>query len=392
MVALAPSSATLRRTAPSAHYPTGCISRVNHLFMAANNDVDFNDNREDSFRTRIRQRLSHMTGSKSDTKSTSLFPQRTTKRNNIALFQTTLPTLMFLLLQRITTPSLALASSSAVAASSTPVVIKSKAMDLGRKRILSFLQSFWTQLRKQNVKSIIYVGLAIVTFINIVETIMARNRQKLDATSEWGRYADKPAARGMALSILMMRLTPYTVLPTILEKVSGNKRGKDDDDYGGYNTKEEYESSKAHNLRNRGGQLFADGLLRLGPLYIKIGQILSCRENLFPKEWISAMEKLQDRVPAKSGEHAWSLAYEACPGGKAGFHQRFTDFDDVPLAAASLGQVHKARLRKSGERVAIKIQRPRLRDIYDKDLALMKKIAKVVDSVGKAGQVGRYLQ
>ena len=389
MVALAPSSATLRRTAPSAHYPTGCISRVNHLFMAANNDVDFNDNREDSFRTRIRQRLSHMTGSKSDTKSTSLFPQRTTKRNNIALFQTTLPTLMFLLLQRITTPSLALASSSAVAAaSSTPVVIKSKAMDLGRKRILSFLQSFWTQLRKQNVKSIIYVGLAIVTFINIVETIMARNRQKLDATSEWGRYADKPAARGMALSILMMRLTPYTVLPTILEKISGNKRGKDNDDYGGYNTKEEYESSKAHNLRKRGGQLFADGLLRLGPLYIKIGQILSCRENLFPKEWISAMEKLQDRVPAKSGEHAWSLAYEACPGGKAGFHQRFTDFDDVPLAAASLGQVHKARLRKSGERVAIKIQRPRLRDIYDKDLALMKKIAKVVDSVGKAGQVG----
>ena len=64
------------------------------------------------------------------------------------------------------------------------------------------------------------------------------------------------------------------------------------------------------------------------------------------------------------------------------------DFDDVPLAAASLGQVHKARLRSTNESVAIKIQRARLRDIYDKDLALMKKIAKIADSLGKAGRVG----
>lgn len=208
----------------------------------------------------------------------------------------------------------------------------------------------------------------------------------MDATSEWGRYADYPSARGLALTVLMMRLTPYVAFPGIIEKISG--KSKDGDDYNGYNTKEEYESSKAHQLRKTGGQLFADGLLRLGPLYIKIGQILSCRENLFPDEWITAMEKLQDRVPAKSGKEAWQLLYDACPGGKTGFHQKFTEFDDIPLAAASLGQVHKARLRDSGERVAIKIQRSRLRDIYDKDLALMKKIAKVADSIGKVGQVG----
>lgn len=140
--------------------------------------------------------------------------------------------------------------------------------------------------------------------------------------------------------------------------------------------------------------MFANGLLQLGPLYIKIGQILSCRENLFPIEWIAAMEKLQDRVPAKSGEEAWKLAYDACPGGdKAWFHTVFSEFDDVPLAAASLGQVHKARLRKNGEAVAIKIQRSRLRDIYDKDLKLMKSIARGVDSLGgKAGQVGGVQQ
>lgn len=216
---------------------------------------------------------------------------------------------------------------------------------------------------------------------------MAVQRQKADATSEWGRYADKPSARGMALTVVMMRLVPYMVLPTIIEKIQGNK--KDGDEFIGYKNKQEYESSKPHQFRKKGGQLFADGLLRLGPLYIKIGQILSCRENLFPDEWIGAMEKLQDRVPAKSGKDAWELLYEACPGGKSGFHRQFTDFDDVPLAAASLGQVHTARLRGgSGRRVAIKIQRARLRDIYEKDLALMKKIASVADSIGKAGQVG----
>jgi predicted unusual protein kinase regulating ubiquinone biosynthesis (AarF/ABC1/UbiB family) len=77
--------------------------------------------------------------------------------------------------------------------------------------------------------------------------------------------------------------------------------------------------------------LFANGLLRLGPLYVKIGQILSCRKNHFPPEWISAMEWLQDRVPTKSGKEAWYMLYEACAGGgKAGFHRTFTDFDDVP--------------------------------------------------------------
>jgi len=219
----------------------------------------------------------------------------------------------------------------------------------------------------------------------VFESYAAHRRQRVDATSEWGRYADFPSARGMALMALMMKLIPYVILPGVIESITG--KTKDGDDYNGYTNKQEYELSKAHKMRRRGGEVFADGLLRLGPLYIKIGQILSCRENLFAEEWIAAMEKLQDRVPAKSGKEAWELLHDACPGGKSGFHRTFTDFDDVPLAAASLGQVHKARLRGSVERVAIKIQRSRLRDIYDKDLALMLKIARIADS-SKAGQIG----
>mmetsp|Transcript_57417 Transcript_57417/g.121833 ORF Transcript_57417/g.121833 Transcript_57417/m.121833 type:complete len:766 (-) Transcript_57417:81-2378(-) len=388
VMALVPSSSLSRRVIN--HAPS-YASRTNPLPIAAN--IDSNVNYEPPlFGRRVRQdvssKLSHMMGTnyKNDAhcmESPSLFAKRHPSKR-----RTTITSLMLLLLRRLITPSIAWASE---ASSLTPT---SPSFPLGRRRVLTNLRSVFQstigslgKLSKQQVKRIFLAGLTVLLFKSVIESVMAYRRQKIDATSEWGRYSDQPAARGMALTVLMMILTPYALLPVIIEKITG-KNKESGDNYIGYNTKEEYESSRAHRLRKKGGRLFADGLLRLGPLYIKIGQILSCRENLFPDEWIAGMEKLQDRVPAKSGEEAWALAYEACPGGKAGFHQKFTDFDDVPLAAASLGQVHKARLRSSGERVAIKIQRPRLRDIYDKDLVLMKKIAKVVDFFGKAGQVG----
>jgi len=152
-------------------------------------------------------------------------------------------------------------------------------------------------------------------------------------------------------------------------------------------------SKQSSNLRLHTGTLFANGLLRLGPLYIKIGQILSCRKELLPTEWTAPMETLQDRVPAKSGREALDLAVEAFGGDDAKFQATFTDFGDVPIAAASLGQVHLARLREEPDvMVALKVQRSRLKDIYDKDLALMNKIAKAVDVfsefAGTVGEVG----
>ena len=69
------------------------------------------------------------------------------------------------------------------------------------------------------------------------------------------------------------------------------------------------------------------------PLYIKMGQILSCRDNLLPPEWVTAMEKLQDQVPSKRGKDALNLAHEAM-GGKEEFDRIFSDFDTNPLAAA----------------------------------------------------------
>lgn len=391
VLALVPPSPALQTVH---HHGPMSMPRMTHLDMASN--IGYNQNEEPSFGRTVRQNVSSrlMMGTNDNNvgyslKSTSLFGKRSPSKRKASI-----PALMFLLLKRISfAPSVA---SAAAAASPILSVPSSPAFALGRRRIITFVRSIFQttiisfgRLSKRQVKKIFLAGMAVLAFLNVVENVMAYRRQKVDATSEWGRYADQPAARGMALSLLMMKLVPYAVLPIIIEKFTG-KETESGDNYSanGYTSKAEYKSSTAHRLRKTGGQLFADGLLRLGPLYIKIGQILSCRENLFPDEWIGGMEKLQDRVPAKSGKEAWTLAYEASPGGKAGFHKTFTDFDDVPLAAASLGQVHRARLRGSGERVAIKIQRPRLRDIYDKDLLLMKKIAKAVDFFGKAGQVG----
>jgi predicted unusual protein kinase regulating ubiquinone biosynthesis (AarF/ABC1/UbiB family) len=124
-----------------------------------------------------------------------------------------------------------------------------------------------------------------------------------------------------------------------------------------------------------------------------MGQILSCRDNLFPSSWIEAMEKLQDQVPARRGEDALQLAYEAM-GGKEEFDRIFKEFDPEPLAAASLGQVHKAVLRENLRLpntrdatdgvVAVKVQRAKLRQIYDQDLVVMNKIAAAMDKMGNA--------
>jgi len=309
-----------------------------------------------------------------------LFGKKTARTTSS--FRTIYAALPFLLLKRLSLDSsVAWAASTVTSTTSSnmePILANSawRYLKATAQRILNSLSN----PTKNTFKAIAYTAISIYLVINLAEGMAARKRQKLDPTSEWGRYADKPAARGQALSLLMMKLAPYVILPSLLDKFS--KKKKED------LSEEEYKSTRAHKLRCRGGEMFADGLLKLGPLYVKIGQILSCRENLFPDEWITAMERLQDRVPAKSGQEAWDLLYDAAPGGKAGFHKLFSDFDDVPLAAASLGQVHRATLRDSGARVAIKLQRSRLRDIYDKDLALMKKIAKIVDKFGKAGQVG----
>jgi predicted unusual protein kinase regulating ubiquinone biosynthesis (AarF/ABC1/UbiB family) len=120
------------------------------------------------------------------------------------------------------------------------------------------------------------------------------------------------------------------------------------------------------------------GLLRLGPTFIKVGQQFSTRVDVLSPQFIRELEKLQDRVPPFPTEIAREILTEEL--GKP-IEDVFDDFDDVALAAASLGQVHLAKLKSTGEQVIVKVQRPGLKEIFDIDLKNLRVIAKWLQSV-----------
>ncbi|NJN30783.1 MAG: AarF/ABC1/UbiB kinase family protein [Synechococcales cyanobacterium RM1_1_8] len=115
-----------------------------------------------------------------------------------------------------------------------------------------------------------------------------------------------------------------------------------------------------------------ESFLELGPTFIKLGQLFSTRADLFPTEYVEELSKLQDRVPAFSFEAAQTII-EADLGKPLA--QLFKHVETTPLAAASLGQVHKAELF-SGEEVVIKVQRNGLKQLFDIDLQILKGIAR----------------
>ncbi|WP_202978966.1 ABC1 kinase family protein [Halomicronema hongdechloris] len=117
-------------------------------------------------------------------------------------------------------------------------------------------------------------------------------------------------------------------------------------------------------------------LLELGPTFIKVGQLFSTRADLFPSEYVDELAKLQDRVPAFSYEQAREII-EADLGRP--IHELYRTFDPIPLAAASLGQVHRAQLH-SGEEVVVKVQRPGLQTLFRIDLSILRGIAQYFQS------------
>ncbi len=113
----------------------------------------------------------------------------------------------------------------------------------------------------------------------------------------------------------------------------------------------------------------------LGPIFIKLGQVLSTRPDIIPPELIIELNKLQDRVAPFDGEEFCALVEKSL--GKP-LDEAFSAFDRQPLASASIAQVHTATLH-TGEDVVVKAVRPHIEEIIKKDTALMHTLANMLE-------------
>ncbi len=116
-------------------------------------------------------------------------------------------------------------------------------------------------------------------------------------------------------------------------------------------------------------------LEELGPTYIKLGQILSTRPDLIPVDFLSELTKLQDKVPPFPFTAVRKIIESEL---KFPLETIFPQFDEKPLASASIGQVHKARLQ-DGKEAAIKVQRPGIERVIEVDLEIMMYLARLME-------------
>lgn len=137
--------------------------------------------------------------------------------------------------------------------------------------------------------------------------------------------------------------------------------------------------NEAWDLPRRIRQAFEE----LGPTFIKLGQILSCRPDLIPEEYAQEFSRLQDHVQPMEYEvirEVFRVNVGSAP------EEIFAHFQKQPVASASMGQVHLAVL-PTGEELAVKIQRPESAEIIKKDMAILKRISKVLQERTVLGTV-----
>jgi ubiquinone biosynthesis protein len=126
----------------------------------------------------------------------------------------------------------------------------------------------------------------------------------------------------------------------------------------------------------------ASDVEKLGPTFIKLAQLLSTRADLLPQPYIEALTRLQDKV----GPFPFTEVEEiVCNELGVRISKAFSHFESQPVAAASLGQVHRASLR-DGRDVVVKVQRPNIREEMTKDLDVLSDIATFLDSHTEAGR------
>ncbi|XTZ20680.1 MAG: ABC1 kinase family protein, partial [cyanobacterium endosymbiont of Rhopalodia fuxianensis] len=127
--------------------------------------------------------------------------------------------------------------------------------------------------------------------------------------------------------------------------------------------------------RQKRARWLVKNLLELGPTFIKIGQSLSTRVDLIPFEYIQELSQLQDRVPPFNSDEAIKVIETEL--GQS-IDELFKDFKSIPLASASLGQVHLAKLY-TGEEVVVKVQRTGLEKIFNLDFEILYSLIRLLN-------------
>lgn len=138
--------------------------------------------------------------------------------------------------------------------------------------------------------------------------------------------------------------------------------------------REKYREKEDIKSLSRGARL-RHALMELGPTFVKLGQLLSTRRDLLPRDIVLELEKLQDKVaPGNYGEMKIQLEHEL----SGNVEDIFQSFNKYPLAAASVAQVHEASL-KTGEDVVVKIRRPNIVEIFETDLEIVFDLARLAE-------------
>lgn len=151
-------------------------------------------------------------------------------------------------------------------------------------------------------------------------------------------------------------------------------------------TSELHGEYEPHDGKTPSSEQFVRDLEKMGPTFVKLGQILSSRSDLLPEPYLRALTRLQDRVEPFS-----FMQVEETIQSELGtrLSKAFAEFDPKPLAAASLGQVHRAVLR-DGREVAVKVQRPNIRNQIAQDLEVIDEIAAFADEHTEIGRRHRF--
>ena len=177
------------------------------------------------------------------------------------------------------------------------------------------------------------------------------------------------------------RYKDIVVLLTRYARAGTDRLGSDSDD----------ESEPPSSVDSEDAERLAADLERLGPTFIKLGQLLSTRPDLLPPAHLEALSRLQDKVEPFPYAEA-ERVIEAELGVRV--HKIFRSIDRRPEAAASLAQIHRAELR-SGRVVAVKVQRPGLREIIVDDMAAIGEAAVFLDrhtTIGRRYEFARILE